>query len=45
MHVHVGAIHALIFLAYYLIVATILRLIMVKYPESAVGKALAFIHG
>lgn len=45
MHVHVGAVHALIFLAYYLILATILRLIMIRWPESPVGKALAFIHG
>lgn len=44
-HVHVGAINALVFLAYYLIIATILRMIMIKWPDSSVGKALAFIHG
>ena len=44
MHVHIGAVNALIFLAYLLIVGFLLRAAETRWPDSPLGKALAFIY-
>ena len=44
IHVHVGAINALIFLAYLIVIGTILRLIATRYPDNPIGKAIQFIY-
>ncbi len=44
MHVHVGALNALIFLAYLLIVGFSVRVISARFPDSPLGQALAFIY-
>jgi hypothetical protein len=44
MHVHAGVLDATIFAAYLLIVGFILRWIETRYPDSFLGKALAFIY-
>lgn len=44
IHVHVGAINALVFVATLIIVGTTFRLIETSYPESVIGKALQFIY-
>jgi len=44
MHVHAGVLDAIIFAAYLLVIGFILRWVETRYPDSAVGKALAFIY-
>lgn len=44
IHVHVGAINALVFLAYLIIIGTLLRLIATRYPDNPIGKAIQFIY-
>ncbi len=44
MHVHASALDFLINTAYLLIALFIIRLVSVRYPDSTVGRALAFIH-
>lgn len=43
MHVHASAFDALVVVAYMLIALFVLRAIAVRYPESTLGKGLAFI--
>lgn len=43
-HVHVGAVEALVFLAYLLILGFIIRSIQIRYSDTALGQALAFIY-
>lgn len=44
MHVHASALEFLIWVAYAMIFGFFARVIETKYPDSAMGKALAFIH-
>ena len=44
VHVHVGLLHALIFLAYLLIVGAGIRIVSARFSDTPVGKALAFIY-
>lgn len=44
MHVHVSVLHGMIVGAYVIIWLYLLRLLAVKYSDSTIGKALAFIH-
>jgi len=44
MHVHVSVLDGLIVGSYIVITLYALKLVSVKYPESAVGKAASFIN-
>lgn len=45
MHVHIGAVEFLAFAAQYLILAFFLRWVTVTYPDSPIGKAVAYLTG
>lgn len=44
-HVHVGVTEFVIFALMYLILGFLLRQIQTRYPDTAFGKAVAYIHG
>lgn len=44
VHVHASALEFLIVVAYMVIAGFFFRVIETRYPDSAIGKALAFIH-
>jgi len=44
MHVHISALEGLIVACYVIILMFLMRLVSMKYPDSAIGKALAVIH-
>ncbi len=44
MHIHVGALSALIFLAYLLIIGFFIRTVTARFPDSKVAQGLAFIY-
>lgn len=44
MHVHVGALPLAVHAAEVIIILFVLRYVSAKYPDTAVGKALAAIH-
>lgn len=44
MHVHVGALQAVVFLAYLLIIGFLLRTAAAVWKDRPIGKALAFIY-
>ncbi len=44
MHVHVSALHALVFLAYLLILGFLLRTAAAAWSDKPIGKALAFVY-
>lgn len=44
-HVHVGVLEFVIFLLMLLVAEFLLRQITTTYPDSAIGKAVAYIHG
>ena len=43
MHVHIGALEFLVFAAKLIIASFLLRLVSWRWPESAIGKAIAVI--
>lgn len=45
MHLHIGFIEFLVFLAYYLIAAFLLRMASIRWADKPAGKALAVLHG
>lgn len=44
MHVHASALDALIIAAYIILIGFLFRWLSARYPDSALGKALAFVY-
>jgi len=44
MHVHIGAMEAVQFFFYLMIVGFFIRTIEIHFPDSAIGKAFAFLY-
>lgn len=44
-HIHVGVVDFAVFVLFYLILAFFIRYVQTQYTDTAVGKALAYLHG